>query len=1170
MKIKLILLAWCLFICLIAFSQANNQPLDIKAPNISSLYKLEKIGVNSFTGSPDISIPLLSLKAKTFAYDLVLSYSPHAVKPNQRGGWTGLGWNLNLGYVTRKQRDEIDEKVIDAGREIGFYKNDYLDVSTWADIDAFAKNPANFSYSYYFDYYDTEPDIFNFNILGKTGKFFLDQKKNWKVQSDDFVKVELDSTVKLITPPINIGFSYPATVSVCFNKFILTDKQGNKFVLGGANGTEYSASMTGKNTGATVSGNTWYLKEIIPANSLDHIDFEYERGPYISNLYQYASQNLTVADDVDPGFNFSNWKILGSVISPVYIKKITLNDQEISFDFDKSSELNYPKTSYNYLMNDLPDNLNEVNQLVQGTYQQIPFYRDCNCNVQDYYQSLIWMKLNKIEYRVRDEQYRSVQFNYTDTATQRLTLNRLDINGYSGGLESYKFEYNQIASIPKYLEVVSDHWGFNNGVNFSGSNFGNMGSARSIDTTKMFIGLLKSITYPTKGKVELAFESGDYSKVVDTKNRKLLNAENGKGNIRIASILEYAKDGTLLGKRHFVYKISNSNISSGILNMKPLYSLNRVKQYTMGNKLFSMSSILSNSVNDLSDDMGVTIGYTEVKEIAVNGTQKYATIYQYTNHDNGRLDDNAVSSSNSENLLFRAYSSRAHERGRLLQMSYLDVTGDTVYTKRNAWEYQYNVNAAGRSVLFNYLKVNPSSNDYAFFSGIAYYNYYYPVLLKSSTETNFKDNMPLIAKKTKFFYDPIFRNLKKSIDYSSSNDSIELINYYVDDFSSKIGFSFSILNTMQKKGLFSWPIEQIKKRNGKVISGTLFEYTLFKNLVQNAKVYNLKVSEPKTGYTGVSLNPDGSYKRDASYSIRFENLNFDKKGNATEYRDRKLPIESVVWGRYGYNPIIQVKNASNLDVKSTVGNNFDFDGYVDGYKPFPIYEDKIETLQTNLGKSQVYGFDSKPYIGYAKIIGPNNSKANYTYDGLGRLIEVSDTKNFITSKISYYYANQYLDRTTVFYNKGDSVRLQRNDCAVNRKGSYELYKVLPKAYSSLISQQHADSLEREDILQNAQTWVNAHGTCERVLITSCLKRALLIPIDRGIEKNLYITYIPCGGTAEVTVALANNFPETRVEDGIRKVEICSSNTSLIQFRYGAGGQLVAIPEIQIENLGVCN
>ena len=87
-------------------------------PEASQLLKMSEVPVNGYTGTSDISIPLYSMKAGDIELPVTLTYQASGIRVNQESGWVGLGWTLSLGGVVRQQVGALDSKHVS-------HKNDW-------------------------------------------------------------------------------------------------------------------------------------------------------------------------------------------------------------------------------------------------------------------------------------------------------------------------------------------------------------------------------------------------------------------------------------------------------------------------------------------------------------------------------------------------------------------------------------------------------------------------------------------------------------------------------------------------------------------------------------------------------------------------------------------------------------------------------------------------------------------------------------------------------------------------------------------------------------------------------------------------------------------------------------------------------------------------------------
>ncbi|WP_123847828.1 hypothetical protein [Chitinophaga lutea] len=73
------------------------KPENIVSPEAASLGKFGNIPVGNYTGSPEISIPLYSVKLGGVEVPIVLRYHASGIQVEQEATWVGLGWDLTVG-----------------------------------------------------------------------------------------------------------------------------------------------------------------------------------------------------------------------------------------------------------------------------------------------------------------------------------------------------------------------------------------------------------------------------------------------------------------------------------------------------------------------------------------------------------------------------------------------------------------------------------------------------------------------------------------------------------------------------------------------------------------------------------------------------------------------------------------------------------------------------------------------------------------------------------------------------------------------------------------------------------------------------------------------------------------------------------------------------------------
>jgi hypothetical protein len=176
-------------------------PDILPSADATALGKYDKFQVSSYTGQVDISIPLYTLQANNKTIDLRLNYDGSGILARQHPGWVGQNWSLKAGgVITRTVHGLADEYGMTNGPEYNNTSFSYISViknggfitpnrtSTMDSLKSLAgvqtqTGPIALDY---------EADVFNFNFMGISGSFFLDWDGQWKVISNQNIKVEFD------------------------------------------------------------------------------------------------------------------------------------------------------------------------------------------------------------------------------------------------------------------------------------------------------------------------------------------------------------------------------------------------------------------------------------------------------------------------------------------------------------------------------------------------------------------------------------------------------------------------------------------------------------------------------------------------------------------------------------------------------------------------------------------------------------------------------------------------------------------------------------------------------------------------------------------------------------------------------------------------------------------
>jgi hypothetical protein len=193
------------------------------APNAAALAKYGEIPVSYHTGTANVSIPLYTLQSGDIQFPIELSYHTGGIRVNELAGWTGLGWTLNAGgVVTRTLMDKDDLNSTALTPEV--VTKGQLQKSLY-DLSAQTNPPHDKGFTStrgeYFDFtsalngsidfYDTEYDIFNYNVNGLSGRFILTRNTRQAIQ-------EKKSDLVIVSPPggTNLEFKIIDTNGVIY------------------------------------------------------------------------------------------------------------------------------------------------------------------------------------------------------------------------------------------------------------------------------------------------------------------------------------------------------------------------------------------------------------------------------------------------------------------------------------------------------------------------------------------------------------------------------------------------------------------------------------------------------------------------------------------------------------------------------------------------------------------------------------------------------------------------------------------------------------------------------------------------------------------------------------------------------------------------------------------
>jgi hypothetical protein len=444
-----------------------SQGLPKITPPSPTAYELGKYGdipIGLFTGSPNVSIPLLEYKIKDLTIPITLGYSSNGIKVDQLETKVGLGWVINTGgIITRTIRQGPDELrgvkqpvVINENYKSQEFIDYYNTIINGTKLD----NSGSLIY-------DSEPDIFNFNFLGRSGRFTTNNDGEIVLLSDFSLKVTYIPGGFLIIDELGI-------------KYYFNTSESSRLDSTGDNGTSNMGNY---------STTSWSISKIImPNNEVVNFNYADEVYNYVTTQDQSLSmyENYPISD-----VSSDNCRMKANPPREGPLMSYNLSIHGKSIIGISCTNAMYGTINFEY---------NTVHPQV-ANYGMLS-----SVNIKN--------NVNGIVEKVALEYI---------TAKQRMFLNKVT---FLDPDKKYNFEYGNLYDLPNRLSFAKDRWGYYNGKsngklypNLSGpnnitENFFNeifpQGANRDLDETKAKIGLLQKIIYPTRAYSEFEYESNDY------------------------------------------------------------------------------------------------------------------------------------------------------------------------------------------------------------------------------------------------------------------------------------------------------------------------------------------------------------------------------------------------------------------------------------------------------------------------------------------------------------------------------------------------------------------------------------------------------------------------------------------------------------------------------------
>ncbi len=450
------------------------------SPEAAMLHNFQETPVNLSTGTPNISVPLVSSGLAHYPINVSLNYHPNGLRVNQVPEAVGLGWNLTQGAsISRIPRGILDE------RDNGFIA--YSSTNNHSDVlNEIANESLAFLEQANINCIDLLPDIYQVSLPGKSFSFTF----NW---NGEIVHNAPDS--------ILIDFTISNEL---FTQWSITIDDGHTYIFNDSDAEITDINLTDLPFTAGCAFNlngyrsTWNVSRIhSPHNAVDQDDLD----------IVFAYEDYVLARDwsfsESRAINLSNFPCGG----PPFLGNIQSNASATTIYGKRIASIrgnNHQfKVSFFY-SNDREDT------------------QDLTMNAANLVNTSNFKSLDSIHYFVEnDVLYSNLHFNYDYDNRLKLHSIYSISNTNSDSILVSAFEYVS-GDLPDYSSRSVDYWGFYNG-KFNTTSIPQYylnptsgmlaGADRTSDPEAIKTSVLKKIVYPTGGFTEFDFEANRFRQI---------------------------------------------------------------------------------------------------------------------------------------------------------------------------------------------------------------------------------------------------------------------------------------------------------------------------------------------------------------------------------------------------------------------------------------------------------------------------------------------------------------------------------------------------------------------------------------------------------------------------------------------------------------------------------
>ena len=1024
-----------LFLPFFLIGQTVKLPDVIKpSPQAGEMTKYIDYPMDLSSGLPSINIPLYTISTLNFNIPISISYHASGLKPNEEEtGVIGLGWNLNaFGMISRSINKDADEKSynvkIKLVSDIHGTNTDVLSEDPdVAVLDAVAKR--NF---------DMSPDIFSYSTPnGIVGKFVF---RRSDTISEFLQPILLPYKSVKITPTYNQNQ---------FEYFDITDEKGNTYRFGKSITSGQTVYEDFKSiSGFTISdGHTsWLLTEIISANKMDTIYFEYD-----DVLNSLAPPNIrTTLEKINIEFSQAMSNSTGPDATPA---TVSTNYVVNSYTQKKITKITFKGgyVKFTYKSNVYPEHLLEKIEVFKN--EVITPFKTIKLNQTKYHNDsskLNWYKLDEIGF------YDS----------NNIKINKYGFEYKIGGSYGFPFPDRYIQLGDSGINTLAiDFWGYYNGANGNqnllaseftwnilkqNTLFNLFGSAnRTPNYDAAQTGILKKIIFPTGGERIFEYEgnvgaSGDLSGGVRVKS--IINKTNGEETKRTFTYFGYSKKIQPEYFKNFTMSINTpDNQASSLDDFANNYSVSSSPNVDIN---INGRPIVYWKVNEFDGDVSTNNGWIE-HLFDTSILERYPILKLRTIQPpffpwwSSEIPTPLPVFSN--NVIFGDINENVTN-------TYNKQEG-LIKTVKNNYSHTIKQRTKGFSASA-LIKYSPN-NEFRKSGAYNFYNYDIQQLSQKldSTETiEYLGGTPLIYKEEYKYNDNLFVTEQKS--QKSNGRTIISKTVYPDEVTAITSLGNDSLTPDEFNA-----VKRLKSSsndpNGLNKIGEIIQTSVYEDINSDGQVLtNELLNVQRTNYKDWGNNnvlPKETQSLKGVYNSSTNNLqdeiifnDYYTNGNIKEVSKANGIHIIYIWGYNQQYPIAKIENATFAGLSSGIQTIINTAVAASDNDVDETTENSLRTTLNNIRNqfpnAIVTTYTYNPLIGITSVTDPKGYTTYYTYDSFNRLQKTKDHSSNILNEYSYNYASSPLVPTGLTFSGSTATTLSFAWTAVAGATGYKIYK----------------------------------------------------------------------------------------------------------------------------------